>query len=54
MLPERYSRSLGTPPFGAVPMGSSGKDPYQALKASSPRRQRLRDQRLSDTDIAQA
>lgn len=54
MLPEDILVHYGTPRHsGRYPWGS-GKDPYQSAKGFFAERQRLRDQGLSDTDIARA
>ncbi len=52
MLPDDILVHYGTPRHsGRYPWGS-GKDPYQSAKGFFAERQRLRDQGLSDTDIA--
>lgn len=52
MLPNDILVHYGTPRHsGRYPWGS-GKDPYQSAKGFFAERQRLRDQGLSDTDIA--
>ena len=54
MLPDDILVHYGTPRHsGRYPWGS-GKDPYQSAKGFFAERQRLRDQGLSDTDIARA
>lgn len=54
MLPNDILVHYGTPRHsGRYPWGS-GKDPYQSAKGFFAERQRLRDQGLSDTDIARA
>ena len=54
MLPDDILIHYGTPRHsGRYPWGS-GKDPYQSAKGFFAERQRLRDQGLSDTDIARA
>ena len=54
MLPDDILVHYGTPRHsGRYPWGS-GKDPYQNAKGFFAERQRLRDQGLSDTDIARA
>lgn len=54
MLPDDILVHYGTPRHsGRYPWGS-GKDPYQSAKSFFAERQRLRDQGLSDTDIARA
>lgn len=54
MLPDDILVHYGTPRHsGRYPWGS-GKDPYQNAKGFFADRQRLRDQGLSDTDIARA
>ena len=54
MLPDDIIVHYGTPRHsGRYPWGS-GKDPYQSAKGFFAERQRLRDQGLSDTDIARA
>lgn len=54
MLPNDILVHYGTPRHsGRYPWGS-GKDPYQSAKSFFAERQRLRDQGLSDTDIARA
>ena len=54
MLPNDTLVHYGTPRHsGRYPWGS-GKDPYQSAKGFFAERQRLRDQGLSDTDIARA
>ena len=54
MLPDDILVHYGTPRHsGRYPWGS-GKDPYQSAKGFFAERQRLRDQGMSDTDIARA
>lgn len=54
MLPDDILVHYGTPRHsGRYPWGS-GKDPYQSAKGFFAERRRLRDQGLSDTDIARA
>ena len=54
MLPNDILVHYGTPRHsGRYPWGS-GKDPYQSAKGFFAERQRLRDQGMSDTDIARA
>lgn len=54
MFPDDILVHYGTPRHsGRYPWGS-GKDPYQNAKGFFAERQRLRDQGLSDTDIARA
>ena len=54
MLPNDILVHYGTPRHsGRYPWGS-GKDPYQSAKGFFAERQRLRDQGLSDTEIARA
>lgn len=54
MLPDDILVHYGTPRHsGRYPWGS-GKDPYQSAKGFFAERQRLRDQGLSNTDIARA
>lgn len=54
MLPDDILVHYGTPRHsGRYPWGS-GRDPYQSAKGFFAERQRLRDQGLSDTDIARA
>lgn len=54
MLPDDILVHYGTPRHsGRYPWGS-GKDPYQSAKGFFAERQRLRNQGMSDTDIARA